>query len=190
MSIKPIWLEVLLMLPTVHITYGNVNNSVRLEKKIREKLTKLNRLQTPIQSCHLILERPLKDKRQGKLYNLRVIVKIKGKEIAVTKQAGSNLYVAIHQTFEALLRQVESHVDKRHGQVKSHSKKSFMVGKIKSINAEEGYGFILGNDNNEYYFDIQRAIHPHFSQLKVTDKVQFVPEVLSDGWQANEVKKA
>lgn len=61
-----------------------------------------------------------------------------------------------------------------------------MKGRIKNYNEQKGFGFILGNDNQDYFFHISDV--NTFEPLKIGDFVEFVPSENKKGQCAKKVK--
>lgn len=169
------------MLP-VQITVRDLPSSTALDSHIRSKSAKLQQFYSNITSCRVVVEFAQKHKHRGKIYNVRLDVTVPGKEM-VTKKSGEDVYIALRDAFNALVRQLDNYSHKRHGRVKSHSE--VMHGHVARIREEEGFGFIEGTDGNQYYFSITTA--RDFSRLAIGDAVEYIPEAISDGWQARHV---
>jgi|SRR5579885_637772 ribosomal subunit interface protein len=174
------------MLP-VQITIRDISISPALETHIRKRAEKLNRFYDRISSCRVVVELPQKHKHQGKLYNVRIDITVPGKELVVTRKCDEDVYVAIRDAFDAIVRQLEEHSRKRHGRIKTHT--DVMHGHVARMNTKEGYGFIEGVDGNEYYFSITNVSYPKFAQLCIGDAVEYIAETLNDGRQAQHVIK-
>lgn len=173
----------------VQITIRDIPVSPTLdyETHIRKKAEKLQHFYDRITSCRIVIELPQKHKHQGKLYNVRIDITVPGKEFVTTRKCNQDIYVAIRDAFHAIERQLEEHARKRHGRVKTHN--HVIQGRVVRLVAKEGYGFIEGTDGNEYYFSMTNVHYPSFEQLAIGDSVEYCPEVLSDGWQAQHVVK-
>lgn len=174
------------MLP-IQITTRDIPISPALETHIRKKAEKLNQIYERITSCHVVIDVPQKHKHQGKLYNVRIDLIIPGKELVVTHRRDEDIYVAIRDAFDAILRQLRKHVRKREGYVKTHDE--VLHGHVARILPDEGYGFIKGTDDNEYYFSMTNVSHPGFDQLSVGDAVEYIAEAVKEGRQAHRVIK-
>ncbi|VVC76976.1 hypothetical protein AQUSIP_23030 [Aquicella siphonis] len=172
------------MLP-VQITIRDISTSPALENNIRKRAEKLNRFYDRISSCRIVIELPQKHKHRGKLFNVRIDVTVPGKELVVTHKINEDVYVAIRDAFNAIVRQLEEHSHKRHGRVKTHN--DVMHGHIARIVPEEGYGFIDGVDGYEYYFSVTNVSYPDFAHLSIGDAVEYIAETLNDGRQAQHV---
>ncbi len=166
---------------------ANANESQALENHIRKKAEKVSRFYRRINSCRVVITVPRKHPHQGKLFNARIDMTVPGKEFAVTHQLNEDAYVAVNDAFDALTRQLEDYSHMRHGDVKTHERTS--RGHIKRLFADEGYGFIQGVDNNEYYFSVTNVAHTRFDQLMVGDAVEFLGIPASDGLQAQRVTR-
>ena len=169
------------MLP-VQVTIRDIPMSAALETHIRKKAEKLNKYYDRISSCRVVVEVPQKHKHRGKLFNVRIDITVPGKELVVTHKYDEDVYIAVREAFSAISRQLEEHSRKRHGRVKSHN--HVMHGHIARILFDAGYGFIEGNDGNEYYFNDSNVAYPKFNQLIIGDAVEYTPESLSEGRHA------
>lgn len=173
------------MLLPVQITTRDIDITPALETHIRHRAAKLNQYYDRISSCRVVIELPQKHKHQGKLFNVRIDITVPGKEFVATRKNNQDIYVAIRDAFDAIVRQLEEHSRKRHGRVKTHN--DVMHGNIARIFPEEGYGFINGVDGNEYYFSVTNVHYPNFKQLVVGDSVEYSAVSFSDGRQAHHI---
>lgn len=169
------------MLP-VQITIRDIPASSTLESHIRTKTSKLEQFHDRLTSCRVVVEFQQKHKHRGKLYNVRIDITVPGKEMVTTKKTDEDIYIAIRDAFAAITRQLDNHSHKRHGRVKTHS--DVMHGHVARMREEEGYGFIEGTDGNEYYFSVTNVRSPGFERLLIGDAVEYIPEPVSEGWQA------
>lgn len=169
----------------VQITIRDITNSSVLESTIRTKAEKLSRFYNRIIKCTIVVEQPQKRKHQGKIYNIRIDVRVPGKALISTHKCNQDVYIAIRDAFEAITGQLEVFSCKRHGRTKTHT--DIMHGHITRLMPNDGYGFIEGWDGNEYYFSVTNVAHPHFASLTVGDSVQFTSESNSEGRQAHHV---
>lgn len=162
----PSWLQ---------ITFRNVDASPALEAKIRERALELERFHDRIVSCRVAIERPHR-RRQGDLYHVRIDLEIPGKEIVVKRdppehQAHEDVYVAVRDCFDAVRRQIEDHVRRRRGEIKTHEVSAH--GRIVRLVAEADYGFIDAGDGGEVYFHRNAVANGGFYKLRVGDDVRF-----------------
>jgi ribosomal subunit interface protein len=156
----------------VKIVIRDVENSPALEEHLRRKAEKLSHYYNRIQTIHIVVEVPQKHKRNGKLFNVRIDLSVPGKELVVNRKLDEDVYVAVRDAFDALLRQLETYSRKRRGDVKNHDHANF--GHVTRLFPDEGYGFILSLDGNELYFSTTNVTHPNFEALMIGDAVQFL----------------
>lgn len=170
---------------SIQVTFRDLPYSQAIDNCIHEHAEKLSQYYDRFIRCNVVLTIPQNHKHQGKLYNIRINLAVPGKEIVVTHQEDEDVYVAIRDAFNALTRQVEDYLRKRRGDVKTHD--SLLHGFIVRLFPEEGFGFIKGQDDNEYYFSATNVASKTFEQLAVGDGVQFLTEPGKDGLQAHRV---
>lgn len=172
------------MLP-LQITMKDIPTCPALENKIRERTEKLTHYFSRIISCKVVVEQPQKHKHRGKLYKAHIEVMVPGKELVATHKDNEDAHLAVRDAFNAMQRQLEEHARKRHGRVKEQN--GLEHGHVTKIMPYEGYGFIAGNDGNEYYFGLTNVSYPTFEKLSIGDAVQYMPEYLSEGPHAHHV---
>lgn len=185
-NIKLIGKEALSMLP-VQITAKDLRVTQALELKIRQKAEKLKQFHNQVSSCRVVISVPKNHMNRGKLYNVRVDITVPGKEFVATHKSDKDIYVAIRDAFSALQRQLEEHSRIRHGKVKTHE--LILHGRVDRKMSDAGYGFIQGEDGNEYYFSVTNVSSPSFLMLNVGDSVEFIPVPFDDGVQAHRITK-
>lgn len=162
----PSWLQ---------ITFRNVDASPTIEAKIRERARELEQFFDRIVSCRVVVEAPNR-RRHGGLFHIRVDLKVPGKEIVVKRDppehhAHEDVYVAVRDCFDAVRRQLEDHVRRCRGDVKTHEVSAH--GKVASLMAERDCGFIAASDGTEVYFHRNAVANGNFEKLAVGDEVRF-----------------
>ena len=105
----------------LQISFHGVERSDALYNAIRDKLEKLERYYDRIVSCRVVLELDARHKHQGKQVTLRIDLKVPGDEIAVTREHGEDIQVALRDAFDAARRQLEDYARNQRGDVKRHS---------------------------------------------------------------------
>ncbi len=168
----------------VQITVRDIPVSSAIETNIRKRINKLSQFYEKIISCHVVIELVQKHKHQGKLFNIRINLNIPKKEFVVSHKQHQDIYIAIREAFSAMERQLEEYTRKRHGRTKTHD--HTMHGHVIRLFPKEGYGFIKGADNNEYYFSLTNVHHGH---INLGDAVEYMTEQLSEGVQAHHIVK-
>ncbi len=107
----------------LQITYRHVEPTPAIENRIREEAAKLEKFYDRIISCRVMVELPHVHHRKGKLYHVRIDLKVPGKELVVAHghkkdPAHEDLYVAIRDAFDEMQRQLEDHARRQRGRVK------------------------------------------------------------------------
>jgi CspA family cold shock protein len=63
-----------------------------------------------------------------------------------------------------------------------------MTGKIRQITTDKGFGFIQGEDRNDYFFHRSGLVGIEFDTLQVGDEVNFQPSKGPKGLRAENVQ--
>lgn len=64
-----------------------------------------------------------------------------------------------------------------------------MLGKVKWFNQEKGFGFIVGEDNKEYFVHYTQIQQEGFKTLEEGSAVEFEAVVIDKGLQARSVSR-
>jgi len=110
----------------LEISFRNMDPSAAVEARIREKAIKLERFFDRIVGYEVTVEAPHRHHHKGKLYNVRIDITLPGSDVHVghagpLDHAHEDVYVAIRDAFDAAIRQLEDHVRRMRGDVKSHT---------------------------------------------------------------------
>ncbi len=110
----------------LQISFIGMEPSVALEARARQKTEKLEHLFDRIVSCQVVIEAPHRHHHQGKCYDVRIRLRVPGREIDVSRsgpqdQTHEDPYVALRDAFDAAARQLEDHARKARGEVKRHN---------------------------------------------------------------------
>jgi len=110
----------------LQINFRNMDPSEAVEARIREKAVKLERVFDRIEGCAVTVEAPHRHHHKGKLYHVRIDIAVPGEDVHVghtgpLDQAHEDVYVAIRDAFDAAVRQLEDHVRRMRGDIKSHT---------------------------------------------------------------------
>jgi ribosomal subunit interface protein len=170
----------------LQITVRDIPESAAIEDRIRQKAAKLNRFCHHIISCRVVIDVPEKRKHQGKLFNVRIDVSVPGNELVVKRDLSEDLYVALRDAFDAMTRQLEDYTRIHRGEVKLHQEA--LHGIVRRLFAGDNYGFIETADGEEYYFQASNLLNFTFGDLKIGEKVEFLPIAAGDGLQAGHIK--
>jgi len=109
----------------LEISFRNMDPSPAVEARIREKAAKLERFHDRIIGCTVVVEAPHKHHHKGKLYSVHIDISLPGKDLVVDRakplhHSHEDVYVALRDAFNAAVRQLEDHMRRTRGDVKSH----------------------------------------------------------------------
>ncbi len=174
----------------LQITFHNMDPSPAIESRIIENAAKLEQFHDRIMSCRVIVEAPHHHHHKGNLYQIRIDLKVPGKEIFVKGKpdahlANKDIYVAIRDTFSAARRQLEDYARHRRGDVKHHELPAH--GAITELHPEKDYGRIRSSDGRDIYFHRNSIINKDLESLSTGVEVRFVEENGEQGPQASTV---
>ena len=103
----------------LQITVRDVQHSEALEARIRDKAAKLEQFHPRIMSCRVTVEESHKHRNQGRHFQVRVDVRVPGREIVANRDHAEDPYVALREAFDAAKRQLEELARSQRGEVKA-----------------------------------------------------------------------
>jgi ribosomal subunit interface protein len=169
----------------LQITFHEVEHSDALEQHIRDKAAKLEQFYPALISCRVVVDQPGKHQHLGTPFNIRIDLGLPGGEIVVDRQQNEDVYVALRDAFDAARRKLEDFGRRQRLEVKIHD--LTLSGRVVRLMADEGFGFIAGNDGREFYFTSANLVKGSLAQLQDGDEVHFIEDVGSEGLQAKRV---
>jgi ribosomal subunit interface protein len=175
----------------LQIVFHGVAGSESLERLIEEKVAWLEKFQSRIISCRVVVEVPHRHHRQGNQYQVRIDLTLPGGEIVVNREPPrrretQDLAVAIRDAFDAAHRQLENFTSRQRHEVKQHE--SSPHARVTMLFAQEGYGFLRTPDGREVYFHQNAVCNGDFADIEVGSEVAFVEEAGQKGPQASTVR--
>jgi ribosome-associated translation inhibitor RaiA len=87
--------------------------SPRLAEHIVERAEKLGHFFEGVEACRVSVDGPGQHPLRGRI-RVRVTVSVPGSEIAINRQTGENLPMAIRESFDAADQRLEDYVRRRH----------------------------------------------------------------------------
>lgn len=128
----------------VQITYRHMEPSDAVTARIEAEAAKLDTFFDRIKSCRVVVEAPHRHHKRGELFHVRIELGVPGadlvashesspraalshdEEVVLTKHIEAHpehkdLYVAIRDAFASARRQVQDHVKRMRGEVKTHA---------------------------------------------------------------------
>lgn len=177
----------------LEITFRNMPPSPAIEAAIRDKAAKLEEFHDRITSTRVVVETPHRQHRRGKLFHVRVDLRIPGRELVVSRDpadhhAYEDVYVAIRDAFDGARRQLQDCAREMRGGIKTHE--ALPEGRVARVHADDGYGFVETPDGREVYFHRHSVVGGDFARLGVGDRVRFTEEPGEHGPQASTVHPA
>lgn len=169
----------------LQITWHGLDHSEVIETQIHQHVAALEKFYPNITSCRVAVELPHRHKHQGKLFNVRIHLRVPHGEVIVNRDQHEDIQVALREAFDAARRQFEDVLRRQRGDVKVHAEP--LHGRVARLLPEEGYGFIETADGDELYFSRDNLVTPEFEQLSVGTEVQFIREDAAEGPQAKRV---
>jgi ribosomal subunit interface protein len=161
----------------LEVHFNNMQRSDAVEAAVRQRAGKLEQFFGGITSCHVYIDAPHHHHRKGNRYEVRLEIRIPGKELAVNNKPGDvnaheDVYVAIRDAFNAMERQLKRW--KRQVRGEPRGRESPLQGRIAEIFHEQGYGQITTTDHRLIYFHKNSVVDADFADLKVDDPVELV----------------
>jgi ribosome-associated translation inhibitor RaiA/cold shock CspA family protein len=159
----------------LQVTFRGIAPSDAVEADIRARAEKLEQFYDRITSNRVTVEAPHRHHHKGNLYRVCVDLTVPGGEIVVGRDpeehhAHEDVYVAIRDAFDAARRQLEDHVRRGRGQVKSHEVPGH--GRVSKLFPRGG--IIETADEREIYFHRNSVADDAFDRFEVGLEVRFV----------------
>lgn len=174
----------------LRIHFHNLEPSDAIESNVRKHVERLERYCDEIISCRVTVEAPHKHHRHGNIYRVTIDVRTPGDESIASRAPGQrhaheDVYVAIRDAFDAVLRQLQDHQLQKRGQVKFHDTPPH--GKITELYPADDYGTITDSVGRKIYFHRNSVLNADFDSLTIDSEVRFVEEAGEKGPQASSV---
>ncbi len=170
----------------LQVKFRDMPFSEAIEAKINEKAAKLDRFNDRIMACRVVVEETQKKQRQGRLFSVHIDLTVPGRELAITKQENTDVYVAIRDAFDAAVRLLDGLEEQHRGVVKFHT--PLPSGRVVRIFPESDFGYIRTADDREIYFHRNSVLdNRDFGSLKFGTEVTFIEEQGNEGPQAARV---
>lgn len=106
----------------LQITVLNLPHSTALETRVRKMADKLEKFHARIVSCRVNIEELRRHRSRGRLFHVRVDLRIPGKEIVSNHRHAKDPYLALRDSFHSLRRQLEEVARVGRGEVKRHAR--------------------------------------------------------------------
>jgi cold shock CspA family protein/ribosome-associated translation inhibitor RaiA len=180
---------------SLEVTYRDVEKTAAIENLIQEKVAKLDRLCSYINSCQIAIEKIHDRPKSGSPYRVRIDLTVPpNHEIVADSNPGDQvqyveLETVIRDAFSKAERQLKDLTAKQ--RESEHSKGAVMPetsALVTKLFPEGGYGFFKTLDGTEIYFHRNSVLHGDFDRLTIGTGVDFSAEEGNDGLQATSVR--
>ncbi|HTQ73267.1 MAG TPA: HPF/RaiA family ribosome-associated protein [Burkholderiales bacterium] len=109
------------MIP-LQITVLNVPRSAALEARVVKMAEKLEQFHSRIVSCRVGIEELRRHRSRGRLYHVRIDLRVPGREIVSNHRHDKDPYLALRDAFMSLRRQLEDVARVKRGDVKRQAR--------------------------------------------------------------------
>lgn len=173
------------------ITFRGIERSETLVAEVQAQVEGLEQYCQRITSCHVTIALPHHHQRQGRLFEVRIVIAVPERELVVSRhpeeqQAHVDAHVAIRDAFRAMRRILEDYVREMRGDVKSHA--AVPTGRVSELFPLEDYGFITTTEGRRVYFHRNAVLDDRFDELDLESEVRFAEEMGDKGPQATTVR--
>jgi cold shock CspA family protein len=181
--------EAILQTP-VQIDFKGFEGSEAQRTAINEHLAQLEGMFGGIIAGRIAVKAPEKHHRHGGPFEISIRLKLPdGREVAVSRAPSiderySNFNFALGDAFRRAKRQLQEHVERLQGEVKSSTEHP--IGTV--VRLFEDHGFLETSDGLEVYFHQNSVLNGAFGKLEPGAKVYFTEEQGEKGAQASTVK--
>lgn len=178
------------------ITYRDIEKTEAIDTLVHEKIAKLERLCSYINSCHIAIERPHSRPSSGSPYRVRIDLTVPpGHELVADSSPGEQtqyvgLDAVIRDAFSMAERQLKELTSRQRESEKSktHTGSDDTAALVIKLFREDGYGFIKTLGGEEIYFHRNSVLHDDFDRLEIGTGVRFAAEEGNEGMQATSVQ--
>lgn len=162
---------------SLQVTFRGMGHSDAVEERIRAKVEELDRFYGNVLDCRVRVEAPHRHHNQGKIFAVRVDLRVPGGELVVNRERWRNhehedVYVAIRDAFDAATRQLQEHARRQRGDVKRRELP--LIGTVTKLFAYEDYGFLETSDGLDVYFHKNSVVNGGLDSLKIGSEVRVV----------------
>ncbi|WP_181164489.1 HPF/RaiA family ribosome-associated protein [Amaricoccus solimangrovi] len=157
----------------LEIAFHNVEKSEAIERRIRERVARMERYFAHVNSCRVVFEAPHRSAGGARQFHLRVETRVPDKELVVSRDPGASgahfdPLVAVRDAFDAMDRQLEAHGQKARNETKLHP--AALQGRI--LRLFDSHGFAATNDGREIYFHRDAVPEEGFDGLSEGDALE------------------
>ena len=108
------------MQSALQITARDMPHSEALDARIREAFTKLEKKFPRLTSCHIVMDAPHHHQQHRKLFAVRLNITFPGGEVMVNRDNYEDVYILLHDAFNAAWHGLEKSALRRDDGAKAH----------------------------------------------------------------------
>ena len=99
-----------------------MDHSPAMDARIAELARKIDVINPRITSCQVVVDQVDRHKTKGNQFEVHVVLHVPGSgELVTTKHSHEDPYLAVHEAFDAITRQLEEALEIQRGEVKRHA---------------------------------------------------------------------
>ncbi|MEX0691229.1 MAG: HPF/RaiA family ribosome-associated protein [Gemmatimonadales bacterium] len=168
----------------LEIVARHVEVSAALRNAIRQLVTKLERFEDRLASCRVVVTRTPGRHRTGFRHQVRLDVRLPGREFMVSRTSGETLTTAVQAAFDAAARRLKDGVRRRNERGRRPRAKPDRA-RVVRVYPTAGYGFLETDDGRDVYFDARSVLDDGFDRLEPGMEVRYKEEQGREGPQAS-----
>jgi len=177
----------------LEIAFHNLEKSVSVETRVRERVAKLEKLYPRLVACRVVVEAPHRQHQKGNIYRVRVEMSVPGDDLVVSKEpnranerfADPDVYTVLKDAFDTAERMLKDFKAKQSGDTKVHDVP--MHGHIMRINAGNDFGFLRNAQGTQLWFHRNAVLNEELENFAEGDPVHYVEVMGETGPQASKV---
>lgn len=160
------------------ISFRDMPQDEQVEKLVRRKAEKLERICDYISSCRVTVEKESRRRQTGDAYHVRIDLTVPpGHELVVSRDPGQreeqhDLNQVVRRAFDAAERQLKELVEKQRGEVKTRPEQQ-LEGVVVRIFKDKGFGFLRDQSGRQVYFHRNSVLENGFDRMVVGVGVNF-----------------
>lgn len=163
----------------LEIFFHNMRHSADIERLVRQKVGKLEKIYPRIIGCRVAVEVPHKQHKTGNVPEVHVEIRVPGQMLVVRREhharerhTAPNARSSVRDAFDAAELKLKDFKRRQYNEVKHHP--SPLKARVSDLFPARDYGFITTSESKQLYFHRNSVMDAPLETLKVGDIVQFI----------------